>query len=297
MLHLHTSFLPIAASPLPLPMTPILPSRFLMGVQRMPLSARREFASLLDWSRPQPVELAREGWWVRANQILLEHRAPRKEEIEKMVAEAEFRPRRGMAELLRKLAELDVPVLVVSAGCSDLIEQFLAQHGVLTPNVHVSSNRLIWHEDSGHLVGCEPHPPITSYCKALTHARNADFFVAHASRQTLLVLGDRRSDLQVASGVPHNLLVSVGLYNTASEVGPQIHDAFKPKALAAADVGASGLRAASSVDVEVHADADGSLYAYFEDFDALCVGHAASLQPLVDLLGEWESACRARQEA
>eukprot|EP00967_Tisochrysis_lutea_P082230 scaffold113872_cov35-Tisochrysis_lutea.AAC.2 len=81
-----------------------------MGVQRMPLSARREFASLLDWSRPQPVELAREGWWVRANQILLEHRAPRKEEIEKMVAEAEFRPRRGMAELLRKLAELDVPV-------------------------------------------------------------------------------------------------------------------------------------------------------------------------------------------
>ena len=45
-------------------------------------------------------------------------------------------------------------------------------------------------------VGCAPHPPVTSYCKAQTHARNADFFAAHAARETLLVIGDRRSDLQ-----------------------------------------------------------------------------------------------------
>jgi hypothetical protein len=58
-------------------------------------------------------------------------------------------------------------VLIVSAGCADLIEHFLEAHGALSPNVRVSSNRLMWDPTSGALVRCTrppspsppPHPP------------------------------------------------------------------------------------------------------------------------------------------
>jgi hypothetical protein len=152
--------------------------------------------------------------------------APRKEELLPLVTEAPVKLRPGAKLMLQRLARLGVPVLVVSAGCTELIEQFLEAQGALHANMHVSSNSLVWDEASGDVCRVLPEPPgehnsrstrwpaecasgslhrpwrcahaaVTSLNKELTHSRNADLFDRHRDRCNLLVLGDRCSDLKV----------------------------------------------------------------------------------------------------
>ena len=58
----------------------------------------------------------------------------------------------------------NVPVLIVSAGLSDVIEEFLRQHGALSENVVICSNRLNYDADVAPK-SVSPDPPITSFTK------------------------------------------------------------------------------------------------------------------------------------
>ena len=80
--------------------------------------------------------------------MMIKHRTPPRALIPRLVREARMVPRPGALELLKRLAELKVPVLIVSAGVSDVIEEFLRQHGLLSENVTVCSNRLNYAGDS-----------------------------------------------------------------------------------------------------------------------------------------------------
>ena len=75
-----------------------------------------------------------------------------------------MKPRPGALELLRRLEILNVPVLIVSAGLTDVIEEFLRQHGAFSENVTVCSNRLNYSADATPK-STSPAPPITSFTK------------------------------------------------------------------------------------------------------------------------------------
>ena len=156
---------------------------------------------------------------MRANEILVSHGAPRRDTLRGLVADAavDMEPRPGTAALLGRLAQDGVPVLVVSAGFADVIEEWLRLHGLASPNVRVSSNRLCWDDATGAVIAVEPSPPVTSLNKAQTAARNAEWFTLHATRRSLLVLGDRCSDLAVAQGVDCERRVAVGFVNDQAE--------------------------------------------------------------------------------
>ena len=165
----------------------------------MPAAVRREFAPLLDFSTPFEPPLDGSGWLDKANQILVASGTPRRADLPPLVRKAPTRLRPGANELLELLAALGVPVLVVSAGCTDVITEFLEAHGALFPNMCVSSNKMLWDEVSGDLCRIAPEQPITSFNKGLTYARNEAFFERHRQRRNLLVLGDRTSDLQACA--------------------------------------------------------------------------------------------------
>ena len=184
-----------------------------------PAGVRAAFEPLLDFTTPFPPELDGNGWWVRANEILLAHGAPRQDALRGLVTDAEMEPRPGAAALLGRLARDGVPVLVVSAGFADVIEEWLRLHGLASPNVRVSSNRLRWDDGTGTMRAVEPSPPVTSLNKEQTAARNAEWLAQHAARRSLLVLGDRCSDLAVAQGVDSERRVAVGLVNDQAEYG------------------------------------------------------------------------------
>lgn len=222
----------------------------------MPPAAREAFGPLLDFTKPLPPTLSGQCWWERANDILVTCGEPRRGQLMQMVSESGITLRPGALSLLQLLSKHDVPVLVVSAGCTNVIEAFLEARGLLSANVRVCSNRLVW-SDTGSVCAAIPSPPVTSSSKDQTHVRNATWFEGHAHRRALLVMGDRCSDLAVAAGVSCDAQLSIGIFNSAGD-----------------------------------GDSDGENIASYlaAGFDAVLPGSYASLDPLSELVCEIAAA-------
>jgi len=171
---------------------------------------RREFAPLLDWSTNTAIDGVE--WWDVAHGLMIKHGMPARAIIPRLVREAKMVPRPGALELLKRMEDLNVPVLIVSAGLSDVIEEFLRQHGALSENVTVCSNRLNYQADSTPK-SVSPEPPITSFTKEYAYSSASAFFAEHAKRKAIVQLGDSLTDVDPARHVPYDHLLSVGFVN------------------------------------------------------------------------------------
>ena len=176
----------------------------------MPADFRSKFAPLLDWAANPDIDGVE--WWERAHGLMMRYGVPKRQLIPRLVRDAKMIPRPGALELLKRLEELDVPVLIVSAGLSDVIEEFLRQHGALSENVTVCSNRLNYAADQTPQ-SVEPSPSITSFTKAYAYSSASSFFEQHSDRKNLLVLGDSVTDVDAAENVPYDKCLSVGFLN------------------------------------------------------------------------------------
>jgi len=177
----------------------------------MPKEFRDKFAPLLDWAANPDIDGVE--WWDRAHALMVRFGVPKRQLIPRLVREAKMIPRPGALELLKRLEELDIPVLIVSAGLSDVIEEFLRQHGALSENITVCSNRLNYAADMTPK-SVAPEPPITSFTKAYAYSSSSSFFEQHASRKTVIVLGDSVTDVDASKNVPYDHLLSVGFLNS-----------------------------------------------------------------------------------
>jgi 5'-nucleotidase len=171
---------------------------------------RDEFAPLLDWQSNTAIDGVE--WWDTAHSLMIKYGQPPRHLIPRLVREAHMNPRPGALELLTRLAKLGVPVLIVSAGLSDIIEEFLRQHNAYTENITVCSNRLNYAADSAPQ-SLSPDPPITSFTKTTAYSASSSFFQEHSNRSTILVLGDSCSDIDSAANIPYKHLISVGFLN------------------------------------------------------------------------------------
>lgn len=171
---------------------------------------RREFAPLLDWSTNTAIDGVE--WWDVAHGLMIKYGMPQRNIIPRLVREAKMVPRPGALELLKRLEELNVPVLIVSAGLSDVIEEFLRQHGALSENVTVCSNRLNYQADTTPK-SVAPSPPITSFTKEYAYSSASAFFAEHAKRRAVIQLGDSLTDVDPARHVPYDHLLSIGFVN------------------------------------------------------------------------------------
>jgi len=178
---------------------------------------RREFAPLLDWATNPDVDGV--AWWDKAHELMIKHGQPPRHLIPRMVRETRMEPRPGALKLLARLAVLQVPLLIVSAGLSDVIEEFLRQHDALTENITVCSNRLNYGADSAPQ-SVAPSPPITSFTKDTAYRASSAFFRQHSRRSTLIVIGDSCSDIDAATNVPHEHGISIGFLN-GKEIGTE----------------------------------------------------------------------------
>lgn len=183
----------------------------LMGSSKL-LSAdfRAAFAPLLDWTTNAAIDGVE--WWDQAHEHMVKHGMPPRQLIPRLVREADMRPRPGALELLKKCEMLGVPVLIVSAGVSDVIEEFLRQHGALSENVTICSNRLNYEADSAPK-SVSPSPPITSFTKQYAYKSASSFFANHSTRRALIVLGDSVTDVDACENVPSDFVLSVGFVN------------------------------------------------------------------------------------
>lgn len=171
---------------------------------------RSKFAPLLDWENNTSIDGVE--WWDKAHSLMVRYGMPKRQLIPRLVREAKMQPRPGALELLKRLEELQIPVLIVSAGLSDIIEEFLRQHGALSENVTVCSNRLNYEADSTPK-SVAPDPPITSFTKAYAYSSASSFFKQHETRKNLIVIGDSVTDVDPLHKVPYENSLSIGFLN------------------------------------------------------------------------------------
>jgi len=226
----------------------------LMGTSPLVSKAfRDEFAPLLDWTSNASIDGVE--WWDTAHQLMLKHGMPPRSSLQRLVRIAKMPPRPGVLYMLQKLADMKVPVLIVSAGLSDVIEEWLRLHDALTENVTVCSNRLNYGADSAPQ-SLSPEQPVTSFTKAAAYSMAGAFFRHHLGRRMILVLGDSVTDIDAAQEVPYDETLSVGFLNSRPAT---------------------------------------SMTKYADTFDAVVLGNGGSLQPLTELLELIEANGIARQ--
>ena len=146
------------------------------------------------------------------HEMMVKHRTPPRALIPRLVRDARMVPRPGALELLKALETAGIPVLIVSAGLSDVIEEFLRQHGALSENLAICSNRLNYDADAAPK-SVSPDPPITSFTKEYAYSSASSFFAEHKHRRAIIQLGDSLSDVDPAKKVPYDQLISIGFLN------------------------------------------------------------------------------------
>jgi len=171
---------------------------------------RDEFSPLLDWQSNAAIDGVE--WWDKAHELMVTHGMPPRPIIPRLVREAKMVPRPGSLELLKRLEQLNIPVLIVSAGLSDVIEEYLRQYGALSENITVCSNRLNYSADSAPK-SVSPEPPITSFTKTYAYSSASTFFAQHTSRRSVICLGDSITDIDAAKNVPYERCLNVGFLN------------------------------------------------------------------------------------
>jgi len=221
--------------------------------QMLPKAFRDEFAPLLDWTTNADIDGV--DWWHKAHEIIIKHGVPTRPIIPRMVRQASMPARPGAFDLLTKLADMNVPVLIVSAGLSDVIEEYLRQHNMLTENVTVCSNRLNYGADSVPQ-SVSPSQPITSFTKASAYSMAGAFFRHHMQRRYIICLGDSVTDIDAAQEVPYDEILSVGFMNSRPAT---------------------------------------AMTKYADTFDAVVLGNDGSLAPLAELVNLIDANGRARQ--
>lgn len=149
-------------------------------------------------------------WWSTHMKHMSAH-GLNKEIIERIIREQELGPREGLRTFLNTLSARGIPLLILSASMTDLIEGFLRKEGMMHANVHVISNKLAF----------DSQGKVTGYSGAIVHSlnknetviRDTPYYAQIAARPNVLLLGDNRSDVQMVEGLAHDCVLKIGFLN------------------------------------------------------------------------------------
>ena len=94
--------------------------------------------------------------------------------FERMVKASNCELRDDTDKLFEKLKKYDVPILVLSAGCGDLVDAIMHHYKINNDNVKTVSN-FIEFDNSGKIVGLFP-PMIHMFNKSENAIHDSDYF-------------------------------------------------------------------------------------------------------------------------
>ena len=165
-----------------------------------------------------------ERWWELQFGLMLEFGFSL-DSVDQAIAEDRVRVRQGALELVRLLSDLEVPLLILSAGITPFITRYLKARGVLSGNVTVVANDLEF--DAGGLATGYTRPLIHSLNKHRADLKPQADLTAAAGRPNLVLLGDTLEDIQAAAGIQHRCQVCFGFPESSTHPSlPAYLDAY-----------------------------------------------------------------------
>ncbi len=149
-------------------------------------------------------------WWTEHFNLLVES-GFNKKVIKEIVSKRTLEFRGGILEFINFLHNKNIPLIIMSAGPGDMIEEYLKQDKKLYKNIHVIANLYDWDKD-GRAVKVR-EPIIHSMNKDETAIQNYPVFKKIKERKNVLLLGDGVEDIGVVKGFDYDNLISVGFLN------------------------------------------------------------------------------------
>ena len=146
---------------------------------------------------------AMHDWWMAALEMMQKYGLT-KEIIEDIAAREFMRLRDSAIDFFNILSNRDIPLLILSAGIGNAISKFLKVRSLLTSNVTVTANKLIF----------DTHGAVAGFCEPVIHSFNK---ARHAStpRGCVLLLGDTIEDAQMVDNADADCVIRVGFLNEA----------------------------------------------------------------------------------
>ncbi len=168
------------------------------------------------YARYRPIEIsqtishrekqkAMRDWWMAALAMMQKYGLT--EEVIEDIAIRDFmRLRDGSIDLFKILADREIPLLILSAGIGNVIAKYLKVRALLTSNVAITANKLIF----------DTHGAVAGFCEPVIHSFNK---ARHASvpRSCVLLIGDTIEDAQMVNDTQANCIIRVGFLNESVE--------------------------------------------------------------------------------
>lgn len=144
-------------------------------------------------------------WWQAHINLFYEY-GVKEEAVKNSIKSKTLNYRPGAKEFLRKMKELNVPVIIISAGIGNVIEEFLKFENDLYENIKIISNFITFENGEFKEVSSE-----------IIHALNKNIVrldneskKALEDRKNILLLGDGMADLKMISEEDNKNAITVG---------------------------------------------------------------------------------------
>jgi len=128
----------------------------------------------------------------------------------------DFRP--GAKEFIEFLYKNNIPLIIISAGIGNFIENFLKHNNCLFDNIYISSNKILFKD--GVAVGVDNNiihslnkNEVSLPTKILDKLQN---------RNNVILLGDQVSDLKMVDKDAHDFVLTIGFLTDETKENPEI---------------------------------------------------------------------------
>src|SRR3989344_7318292 len=132
-----------------------------------------------------------------------------------LILKRKLRPREKSLEFYVLLNELNIPLLIFSAGKGDLIEGFLKQERSLYHNIHIIANFYNF-DKNGNVIGYKSSI-VHTFNKNEIQLKNHPYYKEIVDRKNVMLLGDGIGDLGMTAGLSHDTVLRIGFLNENPE--------------------------------------------------------------------------------
>ena len=153
-------------------------------------------------------------WWTEHLKIMIQY-GLNKQVIDDLIQKRKLRPRERSLEFYVLLHELNIPLLIFSAGKGDLIEGFLKQERSLYHNIHIIANFYNF-DKNGNVIGYKSSI-VHTFNKNEIQLKNHPYYKEIVDRKNVMLLGDGIGDLGMTAGLSHDTVLRIGFLNENPE--------------------------------------------------------------------------------
>lgn len=153
-----------------------------------------------------------EEWWKSHINLFYEY-GLREENIKKSLEKGGLKYRAGAKKFLEKMQELEIPVIIISAGIGNVIEEFFNVENDIYENVNIVSNFINF--ENGVIEGLKGETIHALNKNIVKLDENSKAKITN--RENILLLGDGLADLKMIPKTDINKAITIGFLDEKIE--------------------------------------------------------------------------------